>query len=177
MSAADCITEAAVPAVERECAEGLDQHGVAQEGVTQRAEPDPGAQMRKRLYVSFVGTMFLGFGLAGWYLQARIVSADAATAPAPAAVVAVPAPATPPPAPAPVAVKAPERFLEVTSLGTNQDIKFMRRLKSEGFEARLSVNEDARPRILIGPFPDADVLARAEQKLSRSGVLALEITN
>ena len=171
MSAADCITEAAVPAVERECAAGLDQNGVAE-----RAEADPGAQMRKRLYISFVGTMFLGFGLAGWYLQARIVSADAATGPAPVSA-AMPAPTAPLPAAAPVALKVPERFLEVTSLGTNQDIKFMRRLKSEGFEARLSVNEDARPRILIGPFPDADVLARAEQKLSRSGVLALEITN
>ena len=164
MSAADCITEAAVPAAERECAEAL----------AQRAEPDAGARARKRLYACFVGTMFLGFALAGWYVQGRIVSADAATDPAPV-VVAVSAPAVP--APLPVAVKTPERYLAVTSLGTIQDKKFLRRLEAAGFESRLSVDSDAQPRILIGPFGDADMLERAERKLSRSGVLALEVTN
>ena len=163
MSAANCITDATAPAVEPELAE------VGPE----RVESDPGARARKRLFVCFAGTMFLGFGLTGWYVQERLVSTETAVAPEAAAVTTSAAPIAPPSL---VAV-TPERYLQVTSLGPRQDARFLRRLSAEGFEARLSVDSGARPQILIGPFGAADALEHAQRKLSRDGILALETTN
>ena len=137
-------------------------------------QPDPFARTRKRVFFCFVGTIVLGFVMAGWYVQDRILAADTAHS-------TVSDPALPTPVAAPVTlaktvpvVKGPELYLQVPSLGTNQDARFVKRIKADGFEARVDTDSAAGNRVLIGPYSAQGELQHAQSRLAASGIITTE---
>jgi len=146
---------------------------------------------RKSVLIGFAAIVAVGLALASWYVGARIAEANEA-APASTAVnapakVSVPVPAGPstseeamaeafwytvPPPP-------PELFLQVESLGSPQDVSFVKMLEARGYRARVVRNGTGESsteegRILIGPFIGRSSLKKAERKLQSAGVLAIE---
>ncbi len=143
------------------------------------AEPSHGPNLaektRKRVFVSFAGTMLFGLALAGWYVGDRILAAETIPTSAVAPVVLEPLANIPSPMPPPAAYvippapKAPEFYLQTTSLGDKQDVRFLKQLQLKGYAARI---DDTT--ILIGPYADRESLVHARRKLAGAGILAVE---
>jgi hypothetical protein len=143
------------------------------------AEPSAGPNLadktRKRVFLSFAGTMLFGLALAGWYVGDRILAAETIpTSAVSAEVIELPAniPLPMPPASAfviPPAPKEPEFYLQTTSLGDRQDLRFLKQLQLKGYAAKI---DDAA--ILIGPYADRESLEHARRKLAGAGILAVE---
>lgn len=165
MSPAQCATKAPDLVVDAEPPQA--QPALAQQKLAEKT--------RKRVFVSFAGTVAIGLVLAGWYVGNRIYAADGSQAPASSAGAAQPAAIPPPAAPAtalaiPARAPAPPAlYLETVSLGDTQDVKFLSRLESKGYAA---VTENGR--IRIGPFTDTAALLSARSRLAGAGILATE---
>ncbi len=152
-------------------------------------EPLPPRRTRG-VYVGFATLVTIGLALAGWYVGERILVAQAPhTGPEPlATATAYPTPApVPPPTGASTAPLSPqvqpvllplmaEYYLQVTALGTPQDLKFLNQLQSRGLKAHLETTPtDQTGLILIGPYDGETALRRARARLTASGILANEI--
>jgi len=143
------------------------------------------------VYVGFASLVTIGLALAGWYVGERILVAQAPhTGPeplAPAAAYPTPAPASPSTgaSSSPLTAQAlqpallplmAEYYLQVTALGTPQDLKFLQQLQSRGLKAHLETTPtDQTGLILIGPYDGEPALRRARARLAASGILANEI--
>ncbi len=140
------------------------------------------------VYVGFATLVTVGLALAGWYVGQRILVAQApnpATEPFAAAPVA-PMPAavlrpivtpqiTPPAVTAQPLLPLTEYYLQVTALGTAQDLKFLKQLQGRGFKAHLETTPtDQTGLILIGPYADQPAVRRVGARLADSGILASE---
>jgi len=167
MSAAECATES---------------NALAMDSQPSKAQPDPAEKARKRLFVSFGGTVVFGLALAGWYVGDRIYAAEVAPSD-PVSFAAIeqsvkfPLPVPPPaaleiPVPPP---KPPELYLQTASLGGKQDSRFLKQLELKGYTARIDDSGAQEGSwILIGPYADQASLARAKRKLGVAGILASE---
>jgi len=144
-----------------------DSQGLALAAEPPQARPDLAERNKKRVVVSFGGTVVFGLALAGWYVGDRIYAADA-THPVN---VSAPMTAAPPPAAFVIRVPAPqaELYLETASLGDKQDLRFLKQLGNKGYAAKIDHSS-----ILIGPFTDHESLDRASRKLAAAGILAEE---
>jgi len=144
------------------------------------------ARKTRGIFVSFATLVIVGFGLAGWYVSTRILAAEAQAAAMPAQAVQ-PAQSLPvvvtvsqtPPAGQPdaqtVLPLALEYYLQIATLGTADDAKYLKQLEDRGYHAQLeptAAGHDAR--ILIGPYPDERSLQHARANLTASGILAIE---
>lgn len=149
--------------------------------------PQPPRKTRG-VYIGFATMVTIGLALAGWYVGERILVAPAPhTGPEPlASAKAYPTPAAAPTgasstpltaqAPQPVLLPLTEYYLQVTALGTSQDLKFLKQLQSRGLKARLETTPvDPTGSILIGPYADETALRHARARLAASGILANEI--
>ena len=154
-------------------------------------QDEPLAPRRTRgVYVGFASLVTIGLALAGWYVGERILVAQAPhTGPKPLAT----ANAYPTPAPAlsstgafstPWSAQAQpvllplraEYYLQVTALGTPEDLKFLTQLQNRGFNAHLETTPtDQTGLILIGPYDGGPALRSARARLAATGILANEI--
>jgi len=141
------------------------------------------------VYVGFATLVTVGLALAGWYVGQRILVAQAPHAstepfasarvdPSPAAALR-PIPIPPITLPAdtaqPILLPLTEYYLQVTALGTAQDLKFLKQLQGRGFKAQLETTPtDQTGLILIGPYADQTAVRRARARLADSGILASE---
>ena|SRR5579862_2509828 len=137
------------------------------------------------VYVGFATLVTVGLALAGWYVGQRILVAQA---PLPVTEPFTSAPVDPMPAAArPTIPTAPlaeasqpllpltEYYLQVSALGTAQDLKFLKQLQARGFKAHLETTpRDQTGLILIGPYTDQPAVRRAGARLADSGILATE---
>ncbi|HYL34412.1 MAG TPA: SPOR domain-containing protein [Bryobacteraceae bacterium] len=163
-------------------------------GFPVRPEPS-GHKLRKAVSIAFAGAVAFGLALSGLYLGNRIHSAaggnveatpqpgsvsqaTAAPIPPPSAPAAQPVQVVQPPAPAAADIQSvqPELYLEVAALGPAQDAKYLSRLQTRGFDARVDTSGVDQGRILIGPYATNTDLGRAKRKLAAAGILALEVT-
>lgn len=145
------------------------------------------ARKTRGIFVSFATLVIVGFGLAGWYVATRILAAEteaavttpqavqpAAPVPAADAVSQAPAPAAQPDAQE-VLPLALEYYLQIATLGTADDTKYLKQLENMGYHAQLEPTEAGHDaRILIGPYSDERSLQRARANLLASGILAIE---
>jgi len=168
MSTSQCATDAGL----------ADQQAGLVQGVATGA-----SKLLKGLLIGFATTVTIALALASWYVGVRIVAAnEAIPASSPAPVLHAPAvpPAAQPDSTAEnfwdsVAQPTPALYLEVASLGIEEDAVFVQRLEEKGYRARIKVaanQEDGR--ILIGPFSARSALEHAQRKLRSAGVLATE---
>lgn len=156
------------------------------------AETVPGTVLPERsprgVYVGFASLVTVGLALAGWYVGERVFAAEAGPGPAPLSVVAQAAapavsrldsaPAQSPEAIAPppeVQPVLPQYYLQIATLGTDQDLKYLKRLQKRGYNAHLETSPaDPAGQILIGPYTEASELRRARLRLAAAGILAME---
>jgi len=137
------------------------------------------SKLLKGLLIGFAGTVTIALALASWYVGVRIVAANQAI---PAS---SPAPVPHPPAVTPaanfwdtVAGPAPALYLEVASLGVEEDSSFVKSLGEKGYRARIKgAASQEGGRVLIGPFSARSELQEAQRKLRSAGVLATEIAH
>src|SRR4051812_44628694 len=94
---------------------------------------DPGAKLRKRIFIGFVGTMALGLSLTGWYVGGRIFASEQVP-PVSEAKAAVIQPVESPAAPidTPAVPPARQLFLEVAGLNATQDLQYIQKLRAKG---------------------------------------------
>jgi len=139
--------------------------------------------------VGFATLVIMAFALAGWYVSTRILAAEGVQAVvAPDASPSVsPTAASGRPAAQPFQSRSQEvsadvvmpltldYYLQVTALGTPQDVKYIQQLQRKGYQARLEAagtGDDAQ--ILIGPYSDPNALHRAQARLATAGILTTE---
>jgi len=145
-----------------------ESQGLAMTAEPSQARPDLAEKKKKRVVVSFGGTVVFGLALAGWYVGDRIYAADAAHSEK----VSAPMMAAPPPAAFVISVparQARELYLETASLGDKQDLRVLKQLWYRGYGAKIDHSN-----ILIGPFTDRASLDRASRRLADAGILAEE---
>ncbi len=128
------------------------------------------SKLLKGLLIGFADTVTIALALASWYVGVRIVAAnEAIPASTPASVAQIPAVLPAENFWDTVAPPAPALYLEVASLGAEQDSRFVKILEKKGYVARIEGG-----RILIGPFAARNELEEAERRLRSAGVLATE---
>lgn len=151
------------------------------------ASPVPERKTRG-VYLGFATLVTVSLALAGWYVGERILVAQAPHAPTepfasarldPSPAPALPAiaapPTTPPADTAQTLLPLTEYYLQVTALGSAQDLKFLKQLQGRGFKAHLETTPaDQTGLILIGPYVDQPAVRRARARLADSGILASE---
>jgi cell division septation protein DedD len=143
------------------------------------------------VYVGFASLVTVGLALAGWYVGERIFDAEP-TRPGPTRLPVVTqrlvpvqavSEAGPVLAQSPVAIAPapevqpvlPQYYLQVATLGTAQDLKFLKRLEKRGYNAHVETSAgDPGGQILIGPYTEASELGRARRRLAAAGILAME---
>ncbi len=130
------------------------------------------SKLLKGLRIGFAATVTMALALASWYVGLRIVAANEAIP------VSRPLPVPHPPAANfwdTVAGPTPALYLEVASLGIEEDASFLKSLQGKGYRARIkgAANQESG-RILIGPFSARSELEEAEHKLRSAGVRATE---
>jgi len=83
--------------------------------------------------------------------------------------------ATPPPEVQQLLPLAVEYYLQIATLGTADDARYLKQLQGMGYHAQLDpIAAGHEARILIGPYPDQRSMQRGRANLFASGILAVD---